>query len=708
MNAVIEQKLSKLPTTPGVYLMKDAAGKVIYVGKALSLRSRVKSYFKDNLGQGGHSEKTRALVKNIVDLEWILTDSEMEALILECNLIKKYKPRYNIRLMDDKGYPYVRITTEDFPRVEYVHKMAQDGARYFGPYTSSGDIKDTLKLLKRIFPLRSCKSTAGWGRQQRPCLNRHIGRCLAPCMGQVSKEEYGEMIRQVILFLEGRQEVLCKRIEEKMNEAAEALNFEEAAQLRDQLNAIRRVMERQKIVSGKGEDYDVINYARGKSQICVQVFFVREGKLLGREAFFLEGVQGEDEVLMPFLQQYYSRVPVIPPEILIPEREIAEGGPTESGPAESGPAEGERAASDSAESGSETGAVAGPGHGQFVAEAPAGERAVAEGLAAGAASAEKPVSSGESERGQSESAESENGESTAGSETPAGELAITQAWLSQMRGRKVQIKTPKRGERKGLLEMVGKNARDLLLQKEQHENAQGDRYAQGLAELQEALDLTGPPHRMECYDISHISGTETVASMVVSIDGRPRPDLYRRFKIKMVEGNNDFASMAEVILRRFSKERQQDSRFGELPDLVIIDGGKGQLSSARSIMELLGVGHIATVGLAKQFEWLYKPEQSDPIILDQKSPGILLVRQLRDEAHRFAITYHRLLRGKRNLTSALDEIPGLGPKGKKALLKQFDLSLKNIMAADREALQATPGLSKKSADAVYDWFHPLE
>jgi excinuclease ABC subunit C len=717
MKAVIEQKLSKLPAAPGVYLMKDAAGRVIYVGKALNLRSRVKSYFKDssnnklmefhaaisssgkaeeegipgavcrrtavqwtqsaireslargcsdgerasekqqgycltnprdNLGQGGHSEKTRALVKNIADLEWILTDSEIEALILECNLIKKYKPRYNIRLMDDKGYPYVRITTEDFPRVEYVHKMARDGARYFGPYTSSGDIKDTLRLLKHIFPLRSCKSTAGWDRQQRPCLNRHIGRCLAPCMGQVSKEEYGEMIRQVILFLEGRQEVLCKRIEERMDEAAEALRFEEAALLRDQLNAIRRVMERQKIVSGKSKDYDVINYARGKSLVCVQVFFVREGKLLGREAFFLERVQGEDEVLLPFLQQYYSQVPMIPPEILIPEitpRLREEAGEPEQ----------------AAEAGAGTGADAGTGTG-----------------------------------------------AAAGAESAAGELAVTQAWLSQMRGRRVQIRTPRRGEHKGLLEMVGKNARDLLLQKEQHENAQGDRCAQGLAELRETLELAAPPRRMECYDISHISGTETVASMVVAIEGRPKPELYRRFKIKTVEGNNDFASMAEVILRRFSKERQSDSRFGELPDLVIIDGGKGQLSSARSIMELLGVGYIAAVGLAKQFEWLYKPEQPDPIVLDQKSPAILLLRQLRDEAHRFAITYHRLLRGKRNLTSALDEIPGLGPKGKKALLKQFDLSLKNIMAADREALKAAPGLSQKSADAVYDWFHPLD
>jgi excinuclease ABC subunit C len=640
MNALIEDKLNKLPAEPGVYLMKDAAGKVIYVGKALSLRSRVRSYFLENLGQGGnpawagHIEKTRALVKNIADIEWILTDSEIEALILECNLIKKNRPKYNIKLMDDKGYPCVRISAEDFPKVEYVHHIVRDGARYFGPYTSGGDIKDTLKLLKRIFPIRSCASTAGWGRQQRPCLNRHIGRCLAPCMGQVGKEAYGEIIRQVILFLEGRQEVLCRTIEEKMNQAAEELNFEEAALLRDQLNTIRRVIERQKVVSGKGEDFDVINYARGKSRVCVQVFYIREGKLLGREAFFLDGAQGGDDVLAPFLQQYYSRATMIPPEILIPERD-----------------EGDGASADVA------------------------------GAAADVAGAAADV---------------------------AAELATTQAWLSQLRGKKVQIRTPKRGERKGLLDMVGKNARDLLLQTEQHEGASGDRYERGLRELQEALDLEAPPHRMECYDISHISGTETVASMAVAIDGRPKPELFRRFKIKSVDGNDDFASMAEVILRRFGKERRQDEKFGALPDLVVIDGGKGQLSSARSIMELLDVGYIAAVGLAKQFEWIYKPEQSDPIILDQKSPAIHILQQIRDEAHRFAITYHRLLRGKRNLTSALDEIPGLGPKGKKALLNHFELSLKNIMAADRETLAATPGLNKKSAEAVYDWFHPQE
>ena len=288
MNQVIEEKLKQLPVGPGVYLMKDGAGKVIYVGKAVNLKNRVRSYFKG--GSSNHTEKTRALVSHIRDLEWILTDSEIEALILECNLIKKYKPKYNIRLMDDKNYPYVRVTVqEDFPRVEYVHKMEQDKARYFGPYTSSTAIKDTLKLIKRIFPLRSCKTTAGWGRQQRPCLNQHIGRCLAPCMGQVTKEEYGKMIQQVILFLEGKQESLCKLIEERMNQAAENLDFEEAAQLRDQLLAIEQVIERQKVISGKQENYDVVNYARGKSQVCVQVFYIREGKLLGRESFFWKG-----------------------------------------------------------------------------------------------------------------------------------------------------------------------------------------------------------------------------------------------------------------------------------------------------------------------------------------------------------------------------------------------------------------------------------
>ncbi|MCL1848943.1 MAG: excinuclease ABC subunit UvrC [Clostridiales bacterium] len=659
-NSIIEEKLQKLPASPGVYLMKDAAGKVVYVGKALNLRNRVKSYFKTLPGEGPHVDKTRALVKNITDLEWILTDSEVEALILENNLIKKHRPRYNIKLMDDKGYPYVRISVEDYPKVEFVQRMERDGARYFGPYTSRGDIRDILKLLKRIFPIRSCASTSGWGRQQRPCLNKQLGRCMAPCMGQVTKEAYGEVIRQVVLFLEGRQETLRNLLEEKMTLAAESLQFEEAALLRDQLSAVRRVVEKQKIVTDKDEDYDVINYARGKSKVCVQIFFVREGKLLGREAFFLDGVQGEDEVVLPFLQQYYSMAPMIPPEILIPRSTAAKE-----------------------TSGSQAASAGG-------AEA-IGDANAAYAAGASVADAAETVSAADADVLDA-----------------ASELAATQAWLAQMRGRKVRIRTPGRGERKGLLDMVGKNARDLLLQSEQHESGAGDRYARGLAEIMETLDLGSPPHRMECYDISHISGTETVASMAVSIDGRPKPELYRRFKIRSVDGNDDFASMAETLLRRFRKERIQDARFGDLPDLVVIDGGKGQLSSARSVMELMDVGHIATVGLAKQFEWLYTPEQSDPLILDKKSPALQLLQQLRDEAHRFALTYHRLLRGRRNLASALDEIPGLGPKGKKSLLDHFQLSLKNIMAASQEELAAAPGLSKKAANAVFGWFHPEE
>jgi len=427
------------------------------------------------------------------------------------------------------------------------------------------------------------------------------------------------------------------------------------------------VIEKQKIVTDKDEDYDVINYARGKSKVCVQVFFVREGKLLGREAFFLEGVQGEDEVILPFLQQYYSMSPLIPPEILIPawetqgeDTDTADFAPaTDGGLAAPYSAPDERA-------------------GAFAHR----ENALAESGAAYIAPGAEAA--------------------------PEDELTTTREWLSRLRGRKVQIRTPKRGERKGLLEMVGRNARDLLLQKEQHEENREDRFAVGIEEIKGALGLDVLPHRMECYDISHISGTETVASMAVSIDGRPKPEYYRRFKIKSVEGNDDFASMAEVILRRFSKARREDARFGELPDLVVIDGGKGQLSSARSVMELMEVGQIAALGLAKQNEWIYTPDRADPIILDHKSPGLQLLQMLRDEAHRFALTYHRLLRGKRNLASAIDEIPGLGPKGKKALLNHFQLSLKNIMTASREELAAAPGLNRKTAEAVYDWFHPRE
>lgn len=616
---LIQEKLQSLPTSPGVYLMKDEGGKVIYVGKALNLRSRVRSYFKGD--QRLDSDKTRALVRHIRDLEWILTDSEMEALILECNLIKKHRPKYNIRLVDDKSYPYLKITLQEaYPRLEMTRLLRQDGARYFGPYTSSSAVQETLRLLRRLFPLRTCKNSGQWASQSRPCLNAHIGRCLAPCMGGVDQAQYDQMIQEIILFLEGRQETLIKRLKKKMEEASKAMAFEKAAEYRNQLQAIEQVVARQKMVSAKADHYDMIHYASGLSKTCVQIFFIREGKLLGRETFFLEGGkevnEAEDQdVLGVFLRQYYSRVQLIPPEIYLP-RPLAE--------------EGEFSGS------------------------------------------------------------------------------LTQEWLSRLRGGSVALKVPQRGPRRELMELVGKNAQDLLLQRQGLEAQQPteDPLLAARRELQQVLALDKPPGRMECYDISHISGTETVASMVVSLDGKVEPSLYRRFRIKSVAGNDDYASMAEVIFRRFSRARREDLRFGTMPDLVVIDGGKGQLNAALGILDLLGLKDLPCVGLAERYDWIYRPGQDDPLVLSHKSPGLRLLQQLRDEAHRFALTYHRLLRGKRNLTSALDEIPGLGPKGKKALLNHFQLSLKNIMGASLEALVETPGLNQKAARAVYDWFHP--
>jgi excinuclease ABC subunit C len=635
----LEEKLTMLPSAPGVYLMKDERGRVIYVGKAVSLKSRVRSYFNS---QTGLQEKTRALVGHVRDLEWILTDSEMEALILECNLIKKHQPRYNIRLVDDKHYPYLRISLkEDFPRIEMVRSMKKDGGRYFGPYTSSKSVHETLRLLKVIFPIRSCAQKEF--KNKRPCLNAHIGRCLAPCAGGVSMETYRKMIHDVVLFLEGRQDTLKRVLEERMKKASEEMAFESAARFRDQLASVEQVIQRQKIISDRLADFDVVNYVRGLRRVCVQVFFVRGGKLTGREHFMLEGELGtgkeklgaggsatagadalvmdaggaegeaaapEEDVLMAFLKQYYSRVQEIPPEICVPYR--------------------------------------------------------------------------------------------------GAEADMTEAWLSSLTGRKVRLKVPQRGDKRGLLEMVGMNAKETLQQEEAAREQSQSRREDALAELARALKLEQPPFRMECYDISNIQGTHSVASMVVFEDGRPAKGQYRRFRIKTVEGPDDFASMAEVILRRFDPERIRDERFGILPDLVVVDGGKGQLSSARAVMALRQMEHIATVGLAKENEWIFLPETSDPVVLSKHSPGLQLLQHIRDEAHRFAITYHRLLRGRSGLASALDDIPGLGPKGKQALLGNFDLSLKNIQSATLEDLEQTPGIQKKTAQAVYDFFHPAE
>ncbi|NLT94038.1 MAG: excinuclease ABC subunit UvrC [Clostridia bacterium] len=603
---LLQDKINALPAKPGVYLMKNAEGEIIYVGKAVSLKNRVKSYFQSKRHD---SAKTRALVKNIADLEYIITDNELEALILECNLIKKHRPKYNISLKDDKTYPYLKITAEEFPRVIVTRKVYKDGAKYFGPYTSATSLRETVELLKKLFPFRSCNQKVF--SNERPCLNAYIKRCLAPCQGGITREQYGEIIKQVELFLEGKQEALIIKLENEMEQAALNLEFERAAQLRDQIISIKQVIEKQKIVSAGDEDQDVMAMARGFNEVCVQVFFIRGGKLIGRENFFLKGTDDMErsEVLEAFIKQYYIQQDFVPKEILV--------------------------------------------------------------------------------------------------ETELPEVKVLEQWLSEKKGQRVYIKVPKKGERKELLELVAKNALEAM-EKADLEREQKKSMTEGaLLELQKELALPKLPLRIECYDISNTQGTETVASMVVFEGGKPKKDQYRRFRIKTVEGPNDFASMYEVITRRFRNAREENNsgdqgKFSSLPDLVIIDGGKGQLQSARKAMEEQGYAYIPTYGLAKREEWLFFEEESEPIILPRSSKALFLLQRIRDEAHRFAITYHRSLRGKRNLASILDDIHGIGEKRKKKLLQHFG-SFKKIQSASIEELQEVEGINRKVAEAVYDY-----
>lgn len=605
---MLQDKLNALPSKPGVYLMKNDAGEIIYVGKAVSLKNRVKSYFQNKKHD---SAKTRALVKNIADLEYIITDNELEALILECNLIKEHRPKYNISLKDDKTYPYLKITTEEFPRVIVTRKVYKDGAKYYGPYTSATSLRETVELLKKLFPFRSCNQKVFTN--DRPCLNAHIKRCLAPCVGRITREQYGEIIKQVELFLEGKQEHLIIRLEKEMDQAALNLEFEEAARLRDQINSIKQIIEKQKIVSGGNEDQDVMAMARGFNETCVQVFFIRGGKLIGRENYFLKGTDDMErsEVLEAFIKQYYIQQDFIPREILV--------------------------------------------------------------------------------------------------ETELSEAKVLEEWLSEKKGHRVYIKVPQKGERKELLDLVAKNALEAMEKadlEKQHKKAMTEG---AVMELQKELALPKPPLRIECFDISNTQGTESVASMVVFEGGKPKKDQYRRFRIKTVEGPNDFASMYEVITRRFRNAREEKNsegkgKFSFLPDLVIIDGGKGQLQYARKAMQEQGYDYIPTFGLAEQEEWLFAEGEADPIILPRSSKALFLLQRVRDEAHRFAITYHRSLRGKRNLASILDDIPGIGEKRKKNLLQHFG-TFKKIRKASVEELQEVEGINQKVAEAVYDYLH---
>jgi excinuclease ABC subunit C len=614
MNAIeqVAMRLAGLPSKPGVYIMRDAENRVIYVGKAVVLRNRVRSYFQD---AADHPPKTQRLVAEVADLEWIVTNSELEALVLECELIKRYQPRYNIRLKDDKRYPYIKVTLyEDFPRLYVVRHMARDGSRYFGPFTSAQVVYQSLELLRRLFPYRTCEREIT-GTDRRPCLYYHIKRCPGPCIGAASREQYRKVIDHACLFLEGKQEQIVDNLRTQMVEAAEALRFERAAEIRDQVGVITQIIERQRIISGHLNDHDFVAFAREDGQACVQVFFVRGGKLIGREYFILTGTQDEEEssVMASFLKQFYDEAAYVPPEILV--------------------------------------------------------------------------------------------------QNSLDELTVIEEWLHRKRGTKVMIKVPRHGEKAQVMQLAAENATETLTKLRAEWEADTNKHVEALTEIQRALDLPAPPSRIECYDISNTQGTATTGSMVVFVQGAPSKQDYRRFRIKTVQGPNDFASLAEMLRRRFTRAREhegersvdgKENRWAIMPDLVIVDGGKGQLSAAREVMQELDILRIPTAGLAKQNEELFLPERPAPVLLPRDSQGLYLLQRIRDEAHRFAITYHRKLRDAQGKRSLLDEIPGIGPRRRRALLERFG-SLEGLRQATLEELAAVPGMNRRAAEQLREY-----
>lgn len=592
----IKNALAVLPDKPGVYLMHDATGKVIYVGKAVVLKNRVRSYFR-NLAS--HTPKVKAMVAKIAEIETIVTSSEVEALILECNLIKKYRPRYNIMLKDDKTYPYLKVTMqEDFPRLVVTRRQARDGAKYYGPYADAGAMHATVKLLRGMFPLRTCRKM----NPDRPCLNYHIKRCLAPCAGYVSRIEYSSMIKSVCMVLDGRTNELERDLQRRMQEAAENYAFEEAARLRDQLQAVQRLNEQQKAVTNNGGDMDVIGYGQDITGSCIQIFFVRKGKLIGRDNFFLHN-DGDSavEVLSAFIKQYYNEATFIPKEIVLP----------------------------------------------FTLE--------------------------------------------------DEDKETVEAWLTERSSRKVELVVPQRGVKKELLKLANDNAVKLLEERLRKGSLSLKNDVEAAEELQQVLGIDHALERMDCFDISHTQGTETVASMVVFRNGSISKKDYRKYKIVSAEGKpDDFKSMQEVVYRRYKD-------YEDLPSLVVIDGGKGQLSSALEVIRGLGLHDLPVVGLAERNEEIFLPHQSKSIMLDRDSAALHLIQRIRDEAHRFAITFHRKLRTKRNLVSVLDHVDGIGPKRRQALWKAFK-TIDSMKAASVEELAAVDGMNSAAAQTLYDFF----
>ena len=612
----LQAKLDTLPAKPGVYLMKEPQGEVIYVGKAVNLRSRVRSYFQR---ASQHEGKTRRLTAEVADLDWIITENEVEALVLENVLIKQHRPRFNVRLRDDKTYPYIKIHWQDpFPKVTVTRRMAQDGGWYFGPYASPGAVRQTLDGLRRIFPYLTCNREIG-GQDERPCLYYHIQRCVGPCIGAVDQAEYRQMIEGLARFLRGESEEVLSELAARMQVAAETLRFERAALYRDQIKAAQHIIERQKVVSATMADQDVIALARQDGDACAQIFFVRRGKLIGRELFILEGAgHAEEAQVMPaVLKQFYDQAVYVPPEILLP--------------------------------------------------------------------------------------------------APVDEADVIAEWLGTKRGTKVTLRVPRRGHKRALVRMALENASEMLASLRRQWQADKSKQVQGLAELQAALGLAAPPARIEAYDISTLQGRHTVGSMVVFAQGTPRKSDYRRFKVRGrgAQGEpDDYAAMQEVLRRRFRraveppdedpgrKARASDAVWTLLPDLVLLDGGRGQLNAG---LEVLGEydlrDTVPIVALAKEHEELFLPEREEPLRLPRRSQGLFLVQRIRDEAHRFAVSSHRQTRRREALASELEEIPGIGPRRRQALLTAFG-SLEGVRQATVEELAAVPGMTRPAAQAV--------
>ncbi len=661
----LDDTLAQLPDAPGVYLMLGEGRRILYIGKAVSLRNRVRSYFQDS---AAHAYRTVRMVERVVDVRWIVVNNEIEALILEANLIKRHQPPFNVRLRDDKRYPYLKVTNEPFPRVAFTRVVRDDGARYFGPYTNAHGLRELINLVRVVFPLRTCREPID-GKRKRPCLQYHIKRCLAPCVGYQSEPEYDALVDEVVLFLEGQQDRLIERLNTEMADAAARLNYEAAARIRDRLVAVRRVTESQKVVWRSRIDMDLIAAARAQGQACMQVFMVRGGKLIGQEHFILDGVtdQGDAELFSEFFTQFYT----------------ARAGQTGGGVGDGFSPLALREARDN--------------------EVPVALKARARRPASQATIPKEVLV-----------------------EALPSDQNVIEAWLSELKGQRVRVLRAQRGPRAEYMRLVHENAEQNLKAFLAHQEVQESNSARSLTELAAALDLPDAPHRIECYDISNIQGTNPTASMVVFVEGRAKKSDYRRFKIRYDLGSNDFAMMQETLRRRLrylradtnapgeedpasivesgaratlEAELRKKEKFHHRPDLLLIDGGKGQLNAVVEVLEELELWGIPVAGLAKEHEWLFIPGQVEPIVLPPGSPGLHLVMRIRDEAHRFAVEYHRKRRGSAMTQSALDALSGVGPVRRKRLLIAFG-SVGALKRASVDEIAAVKGMTPALASSV--------